>query len=94
MVSTILGVFGSYILPTMFGLSGTMIAVIRKIQDQFGKSELHPRDFLLMQLLTHGRGGSRAVLFPQRDRIRGGRPGRRSDIDGGRCGFPGGLWIA
>ncbi len=51
MVSTILGVFGSYILPMMFGLLGTMIAVIRKIQDQVGKSELHPRDFLLMQLL-------------------------------------------
>ena len=52
MVSDVLSVYSAYILPMMFGLLGTIIAAIRKIQDQVGKSELHPRDFLLTALLV------------------------------------------
>ena len=52
MVATVLSVYSNYILPMMFGLLGTMIAAIRKIQDQVGRSELHPRDFLLTALLV------------------------------------------
>ena len=52
MVATVLTVFSNYILPMMFGLLGAMIAAIRKLQDQVGKSELHPRDFLLTVLLV------------------------------------------
>ena len=51
MIATVLLVYSNYILPMMFGLLGTMIAAIRKIQDQVGKSELHPRDLLLTMLL-------------------------------------------
>lgn len=52
MESDVLSVYSAYILPMMFGLLGTMIAAIRKIQDQIAKSELHPRDFLLTALLV------------------------------------------
>ena len=52
MESDVLSVYSAYILPMMFGLLGTMIAAIRKIQDQVGRSELHPRDFLLTALLV------------------------------------------
>ena len=52
MIATVLTVYSNYILPMMFGLIGAMIAAIRKIQDQIGKSELHPRDSLLTVLLV------------------------------------------
>lgn len=46
-VRSVLAVFGTYILPMMFGLVGTMIGALRAIQGKVRDSLLAPRDLVL-----------------------------------------------
>jgi hypothetical protein len=46
-VGSILSVFSTYVLPMMFGLLGTSIAVIRTVQREVQRSELGPSDMAL-----------------------------------------------
>jgi hypothetical protein len=48
--TSILSVFTSYILPTMFALLGTLIGAFRSILAKIRDSELGPRDFVSMKL--------------------------------------------
>ena len=46
-VASLLGIFSSYVLPMMFGLLGTLIAVIRSVQRKVQTSRLAPSDLML-----------------------------------------------
>lgn len=47
-VATTLAVFGTYIVPVMFGVLGTLVAAFRSVHDQVRDSLLSPRDALLL----------------------------------------------
>jgi hypothetical protein len=64
-VTWVLTLFGTYVLPSMFGLLGTMAAVVRAVQAKARDSLLGPRDFSLslLGLLTGPLAGLAVGLF-------------------------------
>ncbi len=49
-VASVLSLFSTYVLPAMFGLLGTLAAIMRSIQAKVRDSLLGPRDFPLTAL--------------------------------------------
>ena len=49
-MASVLSVFGSYVLPAMFGLVGSLIAAIRRVNNLVRDSELGPRDLVFTLL--------------------------------------------